>query len=140
VTTVPPHLKACDLLEPKLYKYVRMADGTMRFTEVLPFGRSHSELVAEGEEPVSAGMVGLLAGNQFNIPECGSRTLGLYGERTADADCLEQLLGRDYRPECSVVLLRCECGGLMQIEDEGYRCCRCGVLGNPVKKELGNGW
>ena len=71
-------------------KYVRMADGTLRFIDVLS-NFSHADVVAPGESAVSAGIIGI-DGDAFAIFKRGSDTLRI-GAREDDADVLAAALG-----------------------------------------------
>lgn len=75
------------------YKYVRLSTNEFRFTELRVCGEAHRDLVQEGEQAISAGVIGIFP-NKFIFIDNGSMTLKIYGSLEDDKELLEKITGR----------------------------------------------
>jgi len=80
--------------KPGIYKYVRVGDE-FRFAD--PMMYQHSELVKEGEEPISAGSIAV-HDDHFYFSGYGSMTLNL-GWKEEDQGLMEKTLGVKFEHE-----------------------------------------
>jgi hypothetical protein len=88
-----------ELREFTAYKYVRLSTDELRFTEVLPSGKQHKELVGEGETAVSAGLI-LVLMTTFNVIDTGSVSLKINGSLDDDVVLIEKKTGMMFTDRC----------------------------------------
>jgi hypothetical protein len=84
--------------ESKVYKYVRLDTGELRFCPGGSAGSpSHKSLVKETDRVLSAGTIGVLPGDKLLMLDEGSMTLNLCAGLSSDRPLIEKETGRKFR-------------------------------------------
>ena len=78
------------------YKYIRLESDEFRFAVLRLFGKTHKELVKEGEIAISAGTIGI-SQNGFFLLDGGSISLNIPWPKGSDFPLLEKIIGKSFR-------------------------------------------